>query len=316
VGSEVISDASPVNRYAPIALFAYNRVVHLRRTIEALRQNAESSVSLLCVFSDAPKTERERDAVNAVRQYVRDIDGFAAVHIVEQNENYGLARSIITGVTHVCNEYGRVIVLEDDMVISRYFLRFMNDALERYESDERVISIHGYVYPIERSLPESWFLKAAHCWGWATWRRGWECFEPDGQRLLDELKRRGLSKQFDFDGSYPYTQMLQDQINGRNNSWAIRWYASAFLQDKLTLYPGRNLVYNTGMDGTGTHCSVTNRFSSGIADRPIDLGAIGVAEDAGARRAISGFFKKTQRPAPIRFAARVVRYLVHVLRRR
>lgn len=286
--------------HAPVALFVYNRQAHLRKTIEALRNNSEAFSSSLYIFSDAPKNAADIIAVNAVRQYIREINGFSAVHINERTENYGLARSIIDGVTTICREHGRVIVLEDDMVVSRYFLKFMNDALRLYEHDERVISIHGYLYPIEQAQPETFFLKAAHCWGWATWTRGWSLFDPDGQKLLDELKRRNLTHQFDFDGSHPYTRMLQNQIAGRNNSWAIRWYASAFLTDKLTLYPGRSLVYNTGMDGSGTHCSTTSKFSSEITDLPIVVETIAVEENFEAKRAIAKFFERTRPALPLR----------------
>ena len=127
----------------------------------------------------------------------------------------------------------KVIVLEDDLVTSPHFLQYMNDGLGIYERDDRVISIHGYSYPVHGKLPETFFLRGADCLGWATWKRGWDLFEDDGQRLLNELERRNLTRSFDFDGSYPYTQMLRDQIAGSNSSWAVRWYASAFLRDKL-----------------------------------------------------------------------------------
>jgi Glycosyl transferase family 2 len=295
---------------APVALFAYNRQAHLQKTIESLLQNAESSSSSLYIFSDAPKNAKDKKAVDAVRQYIREVKGFADIRIIERTENLGLAKSIIDGVTQVCAEQGRIIVLEDDMVVSKYFLEFMNDALRLYEHNDRVISIHGYTYPVSQALPETFFLRAAHCWGWATWERGWNCFEPNGQQLLDELKRRELTKQFDFNGSYPYTKMLQNQIDGRNNSWAIRWYASAFLQDKLTLYAGRNLVRNTGTDGTGTHFSVTRRFSNTIADRPIILDVITTTENVEAKRAIADFFARTRPSMPVRLAAAMVRKLL------
>jgi hypothetical protein len=292
---------------APIALFAYNRKTHLQRTIEALLENQEASQSLLYVFSDGPRNSSDDSAVAEVRRYIREIAGFAAVRIIEREKNFGLAKSIISGVTTICHEHGQVIVLEDDMIVSRYFLRFMNDALRLYEQNDDVISIHGYVYPVSRRLPETWFLKAAHCWGWATWRRGWDLFEPNGQRLLDEIMRRNLTNEFDFEGSYPYRKMLDDQIHGRNNSWAIRWYASAFLQDKLTLYPSRSLVYNTGMDGSGVHCAATTQFGTTIAETPIIVDKIAVAENVDARMAIAEFFRRSRRRSPLSLMKRLAR---------
>ncbi|MGB4775168.1 MAG: glycosyltransferase family 2 protein, partial [Daejeonella sp.] len=164
-------------------------------------------------------------------------------------------------VTEIVNKYERIIVLEDDLVTSPYFLQYMNDGLNVYKDCEEVISIHGYIYPVSVELPETFFIKGADCWGWATWKRGWDLFEPNGEKLLNEIIKRGLTYQFDFNGSYPYTQMLKDQIAGLNNSWAIRWNASAFLKNKLTLYPGKSLVQNIGNDGTGTHSGTSNTFN-------------------------------------------------------
>src|SRR5262249_35869456 len=156
-----------------------------------------------------------------------------------RERNFGLAQSIVQGVSGTVAQHGRIIVLEDDMVTSPHFLTYMNQALDKYADEARVVSIHGYVYPVEQPLPETFFLPGADCWGWATWKRGWSCFNPDGQFLLNELKRQKLIRDFDFNGAFPYSEMLQAQIKGANDSWAVRWYASALLAGKLTLYPGR-----------------------------------------------------------------------------
>lgn len=296
---------------APIALFAYNRLPHVRQTVEALSRNPEAGSSELFIFSDGAKNAAGGKAVSEVRQYLRQITGFAAVHIIERTENYGLARSIIDGVSQICGTHNRVIVLEDDIVTSPYFLKFMNEALDRYERDERVISIHGYVYPVAAALPETFFLAGADCWGWATWKRGWDLFEPDGRLLLRELTARKLAHRFDFDGAYPYTKMLKAQIKGKNDSWAIRWHASAFLRGKLTLYPGRSLVLNIGADNTGMHCSATNEFSGGVADSPIALDPIAVEENLFARQQIIKFHK-AGRP---RRLMRALHKLVRMVRR-
>jgi hypothetical protein len=280
--------------YAPIALFVYNRLWHTRQTVEALLANAESVKSPLYIFSDAPKNVADEKLASEVRHYIREVDGFSTVHIIERTENYGLVKSIIDGVTKVCQDHGRVIVLEDDIVVSIYFLKFMNEALTLYEHDERVISIGGYQYPIKATLPETFFLKGADCWGWATWKRGWDLFESDGKALLQELKQRRLTHRFDFDGTYPYTKMLKHQIRGKKNSWAIRWYASAFLKDKLTLYPGHSLVLNIGLDSTGTNCSTTSAFTGDISDVPVKVELIPVEENLFARKQIGTYFQAVQ----------------------
>ncbi len=279
---------------APIALFAYNRPDHVKRTVEALLRNTGAASSDLYVFSDAARNPAAEEGVALVRDYIRRIDGFRTVEIVEREQNLGLARSIVDGVTRLCNARGRVIVVEDDLLTSPHFLEFMNDGLEFYEKDERVISIHGYSYPVRSALPDTFFLRGADCWGWATWKRGWNLFEDNGRILLEQLTTRRLTNRFDFDGAYPYTRMLSDQIAGRNDSWAIRWNASAFLEDKLTLYPGRSLVLNIGNDGSGTHCSTTEDYSGMLSDDPIGIGAISVQEHAEARELFARFLRSSR----------------------
>jgi len=285
---------------APIVLFTYNRPWHTQQTVEALLQNAEAKDSELIVFSDGAKDEASQVKVDEVRQYLKTIKGFKSVRIVEREKNLGLAQNIISGVTEVVNEYGRVIVLEDDMVTSHYFLRYMNDALNIYENDDRVISIHGYCFPIE-GLPETFFLKGAECWGWATWKRGWNLFEPDGAKLMKAIDTNGLIDRFDLFGGYDYSGMLRNQIAGKNDSWAVRWYASALLQDKLTLYPGKSLVHNTGNDASGRHCAEVETFDVNISSSPVQVGDIAVEEDQNTLMAVSRFLKQ----AKPRFSSRV-----------
>ena len=173
----------------------------------------EASTHDIIVFSDGPK-RCQQDTVESVRNYLNSISGFKSVKIITSPVNKGLACSIISGVTKVLKDYASVIVLEDDMVVSPYFLTYMNDGLRKYQNDDRVISIHGYVYPVDEELPETFFLKGADCWGWATWRRGWNLFNPDGQDLFDKIKRSKLEKQFNFNNSYNYVKMLHDQNKG------------------------------------------------------------------------------------------------------
>lgn len=277
---------------APIVLFAYARPEHTRRTLEALAANVLADQSDLIVYSDAARSKRDAEAVSAVRELIRATSGFCSVTLIERELNFGLARNIIEGVSEVLRQHERLIVLEDDMVTSPYFLRYMNEALERFADEDRIVSIHGYVYPVVGGLPEAFFLPGADCWGWATWRRGWDCFNPDGAQLLRELKQRKLERAFDYEGSYPYTKMLEAQVAGTNDSWAIRWYASAFLLGKLTLYPGRSLVHNIGNDATGTHCDDSSAMDTSLSDRPIGLQGITVESNVLARREFARFFSR------------------------
>tara|TARA_Y200000002_G_scaffold379883_1_gene390134 strand:- start:15097 stop:16803 length:1707 start_codon:yes stop_codon:yes gene_type:complete len=285
---------------SPIALFVYSRLNHLRRTIEALKENPEAAKSDLIIFSDAAKFSDMQKAVEDVRQYIRDISGFKSVSINLRPYNFGLARSIVDGVTQVLKKYNSVIVLEDDILTSSHFLKYMNQGLNRFIDDDRVISIHGYVYPINGKLPEAFFLRGADCWGWATWRRGWQLFESDGKLLLDGLKNQNLLKDFNFNNTLRYSDMLKAQIDGRNDSWAILWYASAFLANKLTLYPGRSLVQNIGNDSSGTHSSTSTDYDINLTHNPIDLSEVEIEHSRNSAKKFEHYFR-SKRPLIKRF---------------
>jgi hypothetical protein len=274
---------------APIALFAYNRPRHLARVAEALARNPEARASRLFVYCDAPRSAAASAQVAEVKAVAHAIRGFQSIDVIEPAANKGVARSVIDGVTDLAGRYGRVIVLEDDLLPSPHFLRFVNGGLDLYESDDRVASIHAYSYPVAGPLPETFFLRGADCWGWGTWSRGWALFEPDGRRLLEEMEARGLAHAFDFDGRYPYTQMLRDQVAGRNDSWAVRWHASAFLKERFTLYPGSSQIQNIGADGTGSHVGRTRAFEHAHWGRAVQLDRIPVEESARAREAFGRF---------------------------
>lgn len=271
---------------APITLFVYNRPNHTKKTVEALQKNSLAKESELFIFSDGPKNKEVIDKVLEVRNYIKTISGFKKVEIIERNENIGLANSIISGVTEIVNKYGKIIVLEDDLVTSPYFLSYMNNALVFYENEDKVISIHGYNYPVKKELPETFFLRGTDCWGWATWKRGWDLFEPDGKKLLKELENRNLIKELDLNGAYSFSGMLRRQIAGFNNSWAIRWHTSAFLKNKLTLYPGRSLVENIGQDRSGTHTNSEKIYKANMSENSIKIGNISIEENREARQAI------------------------------
>ena len=279
--------------YAPILLFTYNRPAHTRQAVESLLRNAEAAESRLYVYSDAARDEQDRAAVDEVRQYVHAIRGFAQVRITEHHENRGLARNIIDGVTEQVNRFGRVIVLEDDLVVAPYFLRFMNDALEMYKDETRVGHIQACDFTGDPALPPTFLIKWTGSWGWGTWKRAWQLFNPDGRALLSELERRELTRCFDFNGAYRFTRMLRRQIAGKNNSWAIRWNASLFLADVLSLNAGRSLVRNTGFDGSGTHCGGGGLFSSVLWEDPLPVEPISpVCENEAARHCLECYYRR------------------------
>lgn len=279
-----------MNHYAPIALFVYNRLRHTQETVRSLLANKYAPESDLFVYSDAPKLEEQRKSVEEVRGFIKTVEGFKSVTLIERESNLGLAKSIISGVTEVVERHDKIIVVEDDMLLSEYFLQYMNEALELYKNEERVISIHGYCYPVNKPLPETFFLLGADCWGWATWKRGWKLFEPDAEFLLKELITKRLAYKFDLNGSTGNIKMLKNQISGRVDSWAIRWNASAFLKNKLTLYPGISLVKNIGTDGGGTHSKNTEVFDTLVSNKPVDLKKIPAEENFYAENIFEKYF--------------------------
>jgi hypothetical protein len=278
---------------APIVLFVYNRPVHTRRVVEALQANLLARDSDLFVYSDYPKVTQHASGVKDVRRLLEHIKGFKSVNIIERERNYGCANSIVSGITEIVNRLGKIIVIEDDVLTSPYFLQYINDGLSKYENDGDVACIHGYLYPLTVQLPETFFIKGADTWGWGTWKRAWDLFEFDAGKLLIELQKRNLTKKFDLDGSCAFTKMLKDQINGKIDAWDIQWTASAFLHDKFTLYPGRSLVQNIGFDSSGTHCPTDNLFDVKMSDKPISLKRIEIAENNYAREAIAEFWRST-----------------------
>jgi hypothetical protein len=248
--------------------------------------------SELFVFCDGPSDESQRDYVRQVREYIRTIDGFRNVTVVEQSENLGLAASIIGGVKRVVNEYGKVIVLEDDLVTSPFFLTYMNEALGLYFEDSRVMSVTGYMFPVRFKLPDTFFIYGGTCsWGWGTWKRAWARFNPDARELLERITKSYDSiSHFNYGGTYDYLRMLRDNAAGKNDSWAIRWYASVFLEGGYGLWPRSSLVNNIGHDSSGRHCGTNDAFRvSQLADR-IAVRRIPVEECEEARRCICEFF--------------------------
>jgi hypothetical protein len=280
--------------YAPILLFVYNRPEHTRRCIESLIKNSLASESNLFIYADGAKDSTQQEAVNEVRNYIRSIQGFKQITLMERSENWGLARNIINGVTTQVNRYGKVIVLEDDLDVAPYFLQFMNDALEVYKNEPRVGHIQACDFTQDSSLPTTFLIKWTGSWGWATWDRAWKHFNPNGNELLQELEERKLTHVFDFNGKYGFTRMLRRQIEGKNNSWAIRWNASLFLKDILSLNVGRSLVQNEGFDGSGTNCGGGGLYASHLYLQPLFITPISpIEENKEARQAFIRYYART-----------------------
>lgn len=298
--------ARAVSEPAPIAVFVYRRPQHTGRLIDSLLTNEPFARSPVFVYCDGARTSEERDAVAATRRVVRERLGGHA-QIVERDANMGLAPSIVGGVTELSRRYGRVIVLEDDLILHSGCIEFLNAGLERYAADDRVYHVNAYRYPLPQASVCS-LLRLPSSWGWATWDRAWRAFEPDAASLQRRIREAKLVAAMDFGGTFPYYAMLQAQAQGRIDSWGIRWYASVLLRHGLAVYPNASQVINGGMDNSGVHCGATRDFD-------VDLGAASgrwpgeTAEDPLVYEQMRVFFRGVRETLPRRVARKLKRML-------
>lgn len=280
---------------APIALFVYNRPWHTRQTLEALAANELADQSVLYVFADGPKadaTEEQKERIRQVREVVRSRQWCKEVHIVERQRNWGLADNIIDGVTQIVNQYGRIIVLEDDLVTSPGFLRYMNDALECYADEPRVMHISGYMFPVKGQLPATFFYNANSCWGWATWARAWQHFINDPLYLYKQVtKSKKAVRKFNINNSFPFLSQLEANMLGKTKTWAIRWYASFFIRKGFALHPYPSLVNNIGHDNSGENCTLQDDFHWATLAESIPVKPQAIRESRKARQLMQQFYR-------------------------
>lgn len=247
---------------SPIIVFCYNRPWHLEQTFEALSNNELADKSVLFIFCDGPKENASNDDlanISAVRTIAHNQHWAKETFVVESKINKGLANSIISGVSDVIQRYGTAIVLEDDMVTSPGFLRYMNEALNLYKEDNRVMHITGYMFPIKNaeSLPETFFYEVPQCWSWATWNRAWRYFSDDIDSLYNYWSKDW--KKFNHWGDHSLQDQLEANYNGTLRTWFVRWHSIVLKMDGLTLWPHKSLVHNIGFDGSGENCGTYNR---------------------------------------------------------
>lgn len=286
---------------APIVLFVRDQPERASMTLAALRANSIAAESDLIVYSDGTGTHGDLARIGEVRAMVRAAAGFRSVRVVECDDRRGSAHHIIDGISTACARYGRAIVLNDDLVTSPWFLKFMNEALDLYAADDTVGAVSGYAIPTRQALPETFFIRGAACCGWATWQRAWKHFNADSQALLQQLEQRGSRSELDIDGAVPYSGRLSALIHGEVHSWVIRWHASAFRSGLLTLYPGRSLVRIIDIDALGPHCGTGDRHDIVLAQTPIRLDpSAEVRESTVARQAVKQLLSPPALHAPRR----------------
>jgi hypothetical protein len=233
---------------SPITIFCYNRLDNLKSTIFALQNNHLATESDLIVFSDGPKNENDKIAVNQVRAFLNTITGFKTITIHLSAENKGLANSIIQGVSNVFDKYDSIIVLEDDLVTSNNFLDYMNDALRFYKDYNTVFSIAGYSIPIKNnSKCDVYFTGRSFSWGWATWKSRWDLIDWEVKDFDFFKTNNQLRKEFNKMGS-DMSRMLDRQMNHKINSWAIRWCYHQFKFNLFSVHPFASKISNIGFN--------------------------------------------------------------------
>ena len=286
--------------YSPIALFTYERLDILKNTLNFLKKNDLSTKTDLFIFSDGPKDIIDSKKVKDVRIYLEEITGFQSITIIKRKNNIGLERNLIQGLEYIFKNYKRVIVLEDDIQTSKYFLRYLNDALDKYENEKDVCQVSGYSflekYAKKYGLDELYFIKGADCLAWATWKDRWDLFTNDALSLSSEIRSKKLISQFNRKNNYNYFKMLLDKSRNKNKSWAICWYAINFLSNNYTLYPLKSLASHLGNDLNATNYipSRNDYLEVPIHETKIGVKKIPVAEKITTFKAYNQFLKKSK----------------------
>lgn len=276
-----------------VICFAFNRPKHLDKTLSALSLNNESKSLPLRIYVDGARFDSDipliAEVIAVAKKYAASFLSFDLRH---RHENKGLYWSITNGVSEALIDYGQVIVMEDDMCASPYFLEYMLASLSLYRCDPIVASIHGYTPPVKASLPETFFLRGADCWGWATWRDRWtNYFNSDANYLLSLIQSRRLIDEFNLCGGYDFYEMLQQKAIGKCQSWAICWHASCFASGYLTLHPGKTLIQNIGLDGSGEHSQPSNAYQTDSTSARITITRQPLVENIYAANVYSNHFK-------------------------
>ena len=287
-----------MKRLAPIILFIYNRPKHTEETLEALAKNDLAKESDLFVFADGPKeglSQSKKDKITATRKVVAKFENaFASLTLVERPKNYGLEKSIVSGVSEIVNEYDRVIVLEDDIKTSKGFLKYMNEALDLYKEDKSVMHIAGFFPKCNANLPETFFYNVTSCWGWATWKDAWSAYNGDANDLLEKLNTKGYSD-FIYNGGQEnlLLEQLTQNARGSLQTWAVKWHTSVFLKDGLSLHPKYSLVDNTGHDESGENSGIDNPYAQVDLHDYVAVERVSLKQEEKAYRAVAEIYKKT-----------------------
>lgn len=300
---------------SPIVLFVYNRPRHTELCLNSLLKNDLADQSTLYIYADGQKVNsspQEIENIKEVRKIIRKKKWCGSVEIIERNNNIGIGNSTINGIYETIHNYGKVIVLEDDLILSVGFLKFMNDSLKLYENAENVMHISGYMHPVKANLPETFFYNATSCWGWSTWARAWKSFTSDSNLLLNRLIATSRIPEFTMDNKNYFLNLLQENALIEKQSkiaedirretgwnWDVCWHTSVFLSKGHCLHPHTSLVRNIGNDGSGVHCKSgwwSRIYNTQKMIRNIHSERIEISENQKARKAVKEFYMSLEQP--------------------
>jgi len=254
--------------YPVIALFTYNRPQHLKKTFQALKLNLESKKFHLKIYSDGPKTKFDQKNVHEVRKVIKNFKGFCSIEFLFNEKNLGLYNSIIRGLDLLFQSYEKVIVIEDDVVVNKFFLKYMENSLNFYKNSKVIHSITGYSFLKKKPtfLKSDHYLSIRHSsWAWGTWRHVWEKIDWNKKNIIKKMINFKDFKNKFNQGGHDMNHILTEQLKGNIQSWSIIFDFNCFINNGYCLCPSYSMVKNIGFDGTGTHCDEnTNSLNNKI----------------------------------------------------
>ncbi|WP_432467988.1 sugar transferase [Agarivorans sp. Z349TD_8] len=255
---------------APVVIFVFNRPLHTQKVLKALSQCILAESTELYIYADGPRTNEDSKLVQLTRECIRKVNGFKKVNIIESSTNRGLAESIISGVTEIVLKQGKIIVLEDDIVVAQNFLLYMNQSLNYYRDNNRVWQVSSYSFaPLAKMAESKCLLPLTNCWGWATWADRWAHFERNPTKLIKSYDKQ-QRYEFDLQGRFNFWEQVKANYAGRTKTWAVFWYATVYEKGGLTVYPREVYSENIGLDGSGVHCEDLNFIPRELSKLPVD----------------------------------------------
>jgi len=238
----------------PLAIFTYNRPYHTQQTLQYLAKCPRLDECEIVIFCDGANRPEHQTQVEQVREAVSDWAKLHNAQVITRVENFGLKKSIETGVTDLCRKFGRIIVLEDDLLVNPAFIDYQLQALDHYADDERVWQVAGFTFPFDKSSEQgTMLLPLSTTWGWGTWQRAWKHYNSDPTEAVEYLAVSDNAYRFDLEGAYPYTQMLTGVAQNHLQSWGVLFWYMVWRHKGYVVYPCQSLVANLGFDDSGVN---------------------------------------------------------------